>query len=281
MRRALPIFAALVALACQAPNAGTTATDSSDSTSSSGGDTADPLVDRCEPSAADSCAAFAADTLCCSDDPTAIDLANLAEFVTPNYLGRGGEGTPIFSGGNNPLSRSGACVEVGSISPAGALADVNAQGCPVPCNPRWDATDVNAVCGNGGLCCQVQELQPEDCVLDTNLGDAGCFRPVTGGDITGLGGGDLTSWAGTDHVTHQDPSGINCEVFVSAVPASVLVDNGITPEDLLLECYRRLTVADQRGFCSNSVGLDSCPYADPAYIDACEQLNSDNALAGC
>jgi hypothetical protein len=70
-------------------------------------------------------------------------------------------------------------------------------------------------------------------------------------------------------------------VFVSDVPPSVLTDNNISEQELLLACYRRLTVADQRGWCSNSIGLDACPYAGPTYVDACEQRNLDEGRDGC
>jgi hypothetical protein len=217
---------------------------------------------------------------CCSDDPAALDLDNVNAFVTPSYQGRGGVGTPLFSAGNNPLSKSGMCIKLGSVAPAFALADINAQGCPVPCNPTWSAQNVAAVCGAGTFCCQTTELEPQDCVFDPNDGDAGCFRPVTGDDITGVGTGSFTNWGGTAHATHQDPSGVNCEVFVTGLPASVY-DGGLTPQDVLTECYRRLTVSNQRGFCIGGPGVAGCPLAQPTYIDACEQQNAANFLTGC
>ena len=204
---------------------------------------------------------------CCSDDPAALDLADLDAFVTPNYQNRGGEGTPIFSGGNNPLSKTGMCVKSGSVPPVAALIDMNAQGCPVPCNPTWDSGDVSAVCGTGQICCQTVELEQEDCVFDQDAGNGGCFRPVTGADISG----GLTMWAGTEHKTHQDPSGVSCGEFVLGLPADL-------QEGVLQACYRRLSVANQRGFC---LGVALCPLAQPTYRDICEQLNDVNGLAGC
>lgn len=234
---------------------------------------------RCSPFAGpDACPSN--DYQCCSDDPAALDLENVDAFVTPNYQGRGGEGTPLFSAGNNPLSKSGMCIEVGSVAPAFALADINAQGCPVPCNPTWSNSDIAAVCGAGTFCCQTTELEPQDCVFDPNDGDNGCFRPVTGDDISGVGSNNLTNWGGTAHVTHQDPSGINCEVFVTGLPPNVYSD-GLTPAIVLDECYRRLTVANQRGFCIGGPGVVGCPLAQPAYLDACEQQNAANFLSGC
>jgi hypothetical protein len=250
--------------------------DSTDS-ASTGSDDFAPFVVRCDPSAEDACATFG-DVACCSDDPTAILLSpeNLDDAVTPLYQGRGGEGTPVFSGGNNPLSRWGYCL-VEETAPTLALFDVNAEGCRAPCNPTWSANDITAVCGASALCCQTVELEPEDCVLDPNLGDAGCFRPVNGTDIMGLGTTNLTNWASTSHATHQDPSGLNCGTFANGLPP----DLGIDPNDVLTACFRRLTVADQRGSCFALSELASCPYAAPNYVDACEQQNADNQLTGC
>ena len=273
-------FCLIGALACAKPGDINDAGSGSESDSESGseGETGkqgpgDLLVDRCDPSAVDACSEFIDPHLCCSDDPAALDLANIDTEVTPAYVGRGGEGTPIFSGGNNALSRSGTCVAEDFVPPAAALADVGAQGCPVPCNPTWSSSDITTVCGSGYVCCQIQELEPEDCVLDPNLGDAGCYRPVTGNDIQGFGGIDATS-----HATHQDPSGTSCEVFVNAIPPNVLADNGLTASDALLACFRRLSVANRRGYCLAGAAVTACPYAVPTYIDACEQLNADNGL---
>jgi hypothetical protein len=237
---------------------------------------------RCSPFESDNCPDSGDGVyLCCSDDPAALDLSTVNEFVTPNYQGRGGEGTPLFSGGNNPLSKSGMCIKVGSVAPAFALADVNAQGCPVPCNPTWSDTDITSVCGQGTFCCQTTELQPEDCVFDPDAGDAGCFRPVTGDDIEGVGTTALTNWSGSAHATHQDPSGSNCEIFVQGLPPSVLSDNNLTVNEAKRACWRRLTVADQRGFCLGGPDVFGCPLANPAYRDACEQMNDANFLSGC
>jgi hypothetical protein len=240
---------------------------------------------RCSPFEADNCPTQGDSVYqCCSDDPAAILLTEtgIDAFVTPNYQGRGGEGTPLFSAGNNPLSKSGMCIKVGSVAPAFALADLNAQGCPVPCNPTWSSGDIQAVCGANTFCCQTTELDPKDCVFDPNDGDNGCFRPVTGNDITGVGSGDFTNWGGTAHATHQDPSGLNCEVFVTGLlGTSVLSDNNLTQGQVLTECYRRLTVSNQRGFCIGGPGVAGCPLAQPAYRDACEQQNDANFLSGC
>lgn len=277
MRPRLALLTALLAL----PLAACSVDDGSESTGeseTSAGQTpsmADVFVDRCAPNESSTCEGFTEPHLCCSDDPTALDLANIEALVTPIYVGRGGEGVAVFSGANNANSTQGVCVASGSVPPVQALADVGAQGCPVPCNPLWDASDVTSVCGSGAQCCQVQELQQEDCVFDPNLSEAGCFRPATGFDIP-LG---YTTWAPSQHVTHQDPGGLNCEQFVAGLPTQELTDAGLTVTDVLNACYLRLGVASQRGLCLS--GLDACPYAAPDYIDACEELNMLNNLPGC
>ena len=241
---------------------------------------------RCSPGGDDPTCPTQGDDIyqCCSDDPAALDLDSIDSFVLPKYPSRaGGTGIPLFSGGNNPLSTSGMCVRAGSVPATGALAEVGAQGCPVPCNPTWSSSDVTSICGTGTICCQTTELQPEDCVLDTTVGDSGgCFRPIKGTDIAGIPGNDnYTDWAPNAHKTHQDPGGINCQVFVGGIPGSVLSDNGIDATDALNACYRRLTTANQRGFCLGGAGVAVCPLAQPAYRDACEQLNDLNGLLGC
>lgn len=217
--------------------------------------------------------------VCCSDDPAALLITEngINNFVTPKYTGRGGQGTPIFSGGNNPLSKSGMCVREGSVPITGALADINAQGCPVPCNPTWGKKDIEAVCGANTICCQTVELEPEDCVLDPDAGNAGCWRPATGSDIAA----GLTNWGGTAHMTHQDPSGTNCQKFVQGIPSSILSAQNLTAEEVQQACYRRLTVANQRGFCLGGAGVNFCPLAQPSYRDACEQKNDAEGRSGC
>ena len=280
---ALTAFLLFAPLAC-GPGGDGDSTETETETGSGGiPGAADPLVDRCNPSLPleqTACAEFIEPHLCCSDDPAALDLGDLTAYVTPAYQGRGGEGTPLFSATNNPLSQSGVCV-IDAVPQSSALSEVNAQGCPVPCNPQWAASDIEAVCGSNQLCCQFQELEPEDCGFDPNLGDAGCFRPVTGDDIQGFGGLDASDWSSSAHATHQDPGGLGCLSWVMAVPADVLADNGLDSSEVLLACYRRLTVANQRGLCLGSSGGIACPYAQPDYIDACEQLNNETGLSGC
>src|SRR5690606_31947968 len=267
-----PCFA-LILFACTTGIACTTDPQSSETSGPIG---SPALV--CDPSDADACWASPKVT-CCSDDPAALDLGDIDALVTPAYLGRGGDGPPVFSGANNMLSRSGMCVEEGSVSTADALTDVNAVGCPVPCNPTWSASEVAEICGAGRVCCQTRALEPEDCVLDPGLGDSGCWRPAHGGDIAGLGGLEATNWGSTSHVTHQDPSGTNCQLFVQGVPPSVLTASGVTVQQLLLACYLRLSVANRRGFCV--APDDACPLSDPSHVDACEQLNLDDGRMGC
>ncbi|KIG12949.1 hypothetical protein DB30_00905 [Enhygromyxa salina] len=267
----------ILGLACvsdpSAEDSETSGSDSSDSSDSS--DTAEPEGGRCDPAAAAPCAG-AGTQMCCSDDPAAVSLEDLAASVTPAYLGRGGEGTPIFSGGNNGFGRSGTCVTQGSIPPAVALADPNAEGCPVPCNPTWSASQISATCGPAAACCQAQALETQDCAFDPMLGDAGCWRPVTGGDIVGLGGADASNWSAGNHATHQDPGGAGCEAFVNVIPQPVLDGNGITAPDVLFACFRRLSVANQRGYC-RSGGVDACD----VFADPCAAMNEAEARTGC
>jgi hypothetical protein len=221
--------------------------------------------------------------ICCSDDPAAIDLDDLDAVVLPEYQGRGGTGTPLFSGGNNSLSITGMCIEEGAVPVMGALADGGAQGCPVPCNPNWGEADIGEVCGDNTICCQTVELEPEDCVLDPALGSNGCFRPVTGADIIGLSSGlDATEWKGTEHATHQDPSGVNCKTFAGGVTPSQLADLGLTAKQLETACFNRLTVADARGYClGKSATVSQCPLEQAVYRDACEQRNDAEGLPDC
>jgi hypothetical protein len=276
--RQLLVIPCLLGLACvPASIDGESESIESEDDSGTTTDTGDPFDGRCDPAAVDPCAGANTPQLCCSDDPTAIDLEDLAADVVPAYQGRGGEGTPIFSGANNLLSRSGACVAEGSVAPAIALVDSNAVGCPVPCNPLWSASQIVEICGSGALCCQAQALEPEDCVLDPTLGDAGCWRPVTGADITGLGGADASDWSLDDHATHQDPGGTSCELFVASVPQDVFDTNGITTTDLLVACFVRLSVADQRGHCQAFDGSNPCP----VFADPCAPINVDELRTGC
>lgn len=237
---------------------------------------------RCSP--ADGESACPEGWMCCSDDPAALLISGtgIDDLVTPKYAGRGGVGAPLFSGGNNPLSKSGMCVKGGSVPPSGALADQNAQGCPVPCNPTWTNSDIQTVCGPNTICCQTTELDPADCVFDSTVGSSGgCWRPATGFDIEGVGTQNLTNWGGTAHKTHQDPSGTNCQQFVQGIPSNILSSQNLTGAQVLRECYRRLTVANQRGFCLGGAGVNFCPLAQTIYRDACEQMNDLEGRSGC
>lgn len=233
---------------------------------------------RCDPSGAEP--RCPADYLCCSDDPAAVDLDGLAGAL-PAYEGReGGSGVPLFSGLNNSASYRGLCIREGAVPPQGALPEGPSAGCPVPCNPTWAAEEITEICGVGALCCQTVELEPEDCVLDPGLGDEGCWRPVHGGDIQGLGGADLTVWAPQAHGTAQDPGGSRCRAFVEGVDPELFTD-GLTEDALLRACYRQLGVADQRGLCIGGAGVNACPLAQPGYRDACEQRNDADGRTGC
>jgi hypothetical protein len=182
---------------------------------------------------------------CCSDDPAAVG------GELPAYQGKDIDGNiPYFADVNNAVGTWGMCVRTGDI-PAGSGLQTPSN-CPIPCNPTWDDTQRQEVCGAGRQCCQTVELQPEDCIMD----DDGTWRPVRGTDI-GLG----TNWANEQHATHQDPGGVGCSTFADS------------PSDAWEDCVRQLGVADQRGFCMALTAGQVCPAAAPGYLDACEQIN--------
>jgi hypothetical protein len=206
--------------------------------------------------------------VCCSDDAAAIDLSDPGAAVLPAYIGKSGTGTPLFSGPNNHLSRSGFCIDSTKVPPSAAIQDAGSgQGCPLPCNPTWSSSDVATVCGGGTVCCQTVEIGEQDCGFDPALGDAGCWRPITGNDIEGFGGLDVSNWSPSKHDTHQDPSGRSCQDFVAAAG----------DEAALNQCFRRLSVANQRGFCQSG----TCPLTAPGYRDACERKNDAEGKTGC
>jgi len=110
-------------------------------------------------------------------------------------------------------------------------------------------------------------------VLDPELGDSGCWRPVTGADI-----GSLSNWGPLEHATHQDPglpADGACASLVAGLPSELDADA------VRSACVRRLTVANQQGFCLAGAGVNVCPEADPSYRDACERLNDEQARSGC
>lgn len=233
---------------------------------------------RCDPSSPDCPTKYGTGTyVCCSDDPAALELTGgAATGALPSY--GGGPGIPLFAAANNNLSSSGFCIDTSQVPIDAGIQDVGAgQGCPLPCNPTWSNEDISAVCGNGTSCCATVEIQDIDCGFDPALGDAGCWRPVTGNDIQGLGGIGVSDWSASDHATHQDPAGKGCQAFVTSA-ASQISAAGVSPSDALEGCFRQLTVANQRGYCQ---GPMECPLANPAYRDACEQKNDAEGLTGC
>jgi hypothetical protein len=220
---------------------------------------------RCNPSQTDACPEG---FQCCSDDASAMKGTDVGLGVLPSYLQRysgNDTGIPIFSGSNNVLSTSGLCVESGALPPGGGLIDPGAEGCPVPCNPKWGSSEVEKICGVQSLCCQTVEITVNDCVLDSGNS---CWRPAKGDDIfdstvVGLkfpAGPD--PWAGSTHDTHQDAGGNQCAKFSQGQMGA---QNA---------CFSALTVADQRGFClGKSPAVQFCPLAQGGYLDACDQLN--------
>lgn len=239
-----------------------------------------PTPTRCLPSDPNPCLS-AANYSCCSDDPAALDLANLDDPVLPAYLGRQGSGAPLFSADRNASSHSGVCVREGNVPPANALEEPAAKGCPTPCNPDWSTQELALICGPNTICCQTEEIEVSDCVLDPALGSTGCWRPVHGGDVEGLGGLDATNWAESDHATLQDPGGFGCDDFVSGLSDTELSMAGVSPNEVMSACVRRLSVANRRGFCMGGAGVNQCPYAQPSYRDACEQINDAEGRDGC
>ena len=232
---------------------------------------------RCDPSQGDCPTNYGTGTyVCCSDDPAALDLDDIGTPALPSY--GGGSGIPLYASANNNASSSGFCIDTSAVPPAAGIMEIGAgMGCPLPCNPTWAQADITAVCGEQTSCCASVELQDLDCGLDPALGDAGCWRPVTGGDIQGLSGIDVSDWSASDHATHQDPGGGGCEQFIT-VQAGAISAAGLSTQDALFACFRQLTVADQRGFCQ---GAMDCPLANPVYRDACEQKNDAEGRLGC
>lgn len=218
---------------------------------------------------------------CCSDDPTALSISkgkptanalSSLPALEAQELGSGDWAEPLFAGNANARSRSGVCVKRGSE--ALSIKAGIAQGCPIPCNPKWSRGDVEKVCGvSGAACCQTVEVTPEDCVLDP---DSGCYRPARGSDVYKKGSaGQLSTWSGNAHRTHQDPNGVGCK---TRYPGSGGKDS---PEFAL--CVKRLTTADQRGLCVPPVmgNRVACPLAADAYQSACDRKNSEMGKSDC
>jgi hypothetical protein len=184
--------------------------------------------------------------VCCSDDPAAVSGG------LPQYLGRIEDGaTPIFSATNNWLGTSGICVRTSDIPPEDALQEPGVVGCPVPCNPLWDASAVEAICGEGRACCQTVELEPKDCIY---VGTS--WRPARGTDI-----GEGTFWTPDEHETHQDAGLAGCTQFA------------LGDQSVYEDCLAQLGVAAQRGFCTSLEPGEVCPAREPDYINACECIN--------
>ena len=246
---------------------------------SCGGEDYPTTAFRCDPGSGDPRCPAA--YVCCSTDPAAVDLSGLDSLAIPEYAG--GNGLAVFSGENNAVSDHGRCVDVAAVGEVNTLAEIDeaVDGCPMPCDPGWDAATVQEVCGEDTFCCQTDEIEEADCVLDNN----GCWRPVRGEDIEGLGGLGATDWGTSDHATHQDPRGTNCQAFVEGIDDGTLAVFGLSDSQVLAACYRRLSVASNRGLCT-AAGPDAeksevCPLAHPDYLDACERKNEDEGLSGC
>lgn len=202
----------------------------------------------CQPDANEE-EACAANLYCCSDDPSTYD-GQIPQYSGSTYKG----GIPLFSEANNELSHSGMCfnIEANNFSLANR--------CPIPCNPQWEPSTLELVCGLGSCCLQTQQVDPDkDCVFDQSLGK---WRAVTGYDLFRTDIHPQTFWSPTDHTTHQDPEGRNCQIFTQDSDPN-------SPANLV--CYQQLTVANQRGFCHTE-----CPCVE----DLCD-LKNHGAVLRC
>lgn len=189
---------------------------------------------------------------CCSDDPSTTE-GKKPNFFMPMVL-NDEYGTPIFSGNNNPLSTSGMCVKTGGFT------SPFSNGCPVPCDPTWDASTSAEICGTTSKCCQMQELDAtKDCILDGTT-----WRAVTGADIGKNFNGVDETW-GPLHASNQDPVGANCMLFASGGGGGPLNQTAFD------DCLDQLTVADQRGFCYDP---NKCPCVE----DVCAMKNAGYVL---
>lgn len=180
---------------------------------------------------------------CCSDDPAAVGGG------LPAYegLNPGGQ-TPYFSGRNNAVGTSGACVRVDDT--IDGLLEPEAEGCPVPCNPTWDPESIELICGTEQVCCQTRAVGRKDCIRDEIQQR---HRPIDGTDI-----GHGHPWRPGDHDTHQDPNGDGC----------LGLAGGDTRAPQFRDCVRQLSVANQRGFCTQP---GNC-CASVRYTNVCEQF---------
>lgn len=213
---------------------------------------------RCDPRQGDNCP----DThFCCSDDPST------ADGKLPAYVGKNipGSSTPLYADTANRAGTSGMCVNRDDVGAMQGLLDPAAADCPIPCNPKWDAGDVAAVCGATRVCCQTVELEDKDCVQEN-----GVWRAVTGADIGDKDVVPLTNWNNVAHATHQDPNGTVC----------LALAGGDTKSTAFIECITHLTVADQRGFCMGLQAGQQCPTKQPTYVDVCTAKNGTPPPAG-
>ena len=220
---------------------------------------------RCKPSGDIPCPTG---YFCCSDDPAALSVKGSDVSAMDSLPGFNGNASkisatgvfakPMAAGDQNEEGSSGMCVDLAKYSLGPKLENSKAAGCPIPCNPQWDSGDVKTVCGEGASCCQTVEIVAADCAKDK---DTGCYHPATGEDARL----QQIEWGKGEKATFQ-----------------ANLCSGYDPKkdkDAYIACVRRLSVADQRGFCvgGGSEGKKTCPLAASSYKDACEQLNSSNS----
>jgi hypothetical protein len=174
-----------------------------------------------------------------------------AELLHADGAQRREYGTPIFSGNNNPLSTSGMCVETGGFT------SPFPNGCPVPCDPTWDAVDAAEICGTTSKCCQMQELDAtKDCVLDPAT-TSGARSPAP----TFLQARPRGARCTRPTRTRSAPTAC-CSRRAAAAPVAM---------EAFDDCLDQLTVADQRGFCYD-------PNKCPCIEDVCAMKNPGYAL---
>jgi hypothetical protein len=213
---------------------------------------------RCNPRQPDNCPES---HFCCSDDPSTAKDGSLPAYEGKNITGT--TATPLYADAANRAGTSGMCVNRDEIPAGFGLLSAAAANCPIPCNPTWSEGSIEAVCGEGRVCCQTVEVGDKDCVLPDGETQ---WRPVSGADI----GGDApvspkTNWNAVAHETHQDPNGSVCAATAGCSGQTCQGDA------VFSECIRQLTVANQRGFCMFLEAGQGCPTTAATYQDACER----------
>lgn len=189
--------------------------------------------------------------LCCSDDPAA------ASGALPDYpLVATDEATApaLFSDARNRWSNFGQCE---ADARSGSPWDLRGQRCTRPCNPRWTADEVGAVCGAGHQCLQTVPTDPSDCIFVD-----GRWRGVRGTDMS-----EPQDWAQLHAKTRQDPDLIGCTAWAQR-------EDGSRDDDRFADCVAQLGTAELRGLCVGMLGeAQHVPAADDPTLDVCGARN--------